>query len=69
MTANQKKFFLNLCSFSSAGRAEIEKNISNCMTPEVLGLLYANRMQIAAYKVIEKFELLDFRRIWRLNAH
>ena len=59
MTANQKKFFLNLCSFSSAGRAEIEKNISNCMTPEVLGLLYANRMQTAAYKVIEKFELLD----------
>ena len=32
MTANQKKFFLNLCSFSSAGRAEIE--ISGNVTKE-----------------------------------
>ena len=59
MTANQKKLFLNLCSFSSADGKEIEKNISKSMTPEVLGLLYANRMQTVAYKVIEKFGLFD----------
>lgn len=59
MTGNQKKLFLNLCSFSSADGKEIEKNISKSMTPEVLGLLYANRMQTVAYKVIEKFGLFD----------
>ncbi len=59
MTAGQKKLFLNLCSFSSADGKEIEKNISKYMTPEVLGLLYANRMQTVAYKVIEKFGLFD----------
>lgn len=58
MTANQKKLFLNLCSFSSADGKEIEKNISKGMTPEVLGLLYANRMQTVAYQSYRKIRIV-----------
>lgn len=59
MTQKEKEFFLSLCEFCAPDKEGIESCLdAGAATPEVLGMLFANRMAGIAYHVLEKCGLL-----------
>ncbi len=56
----RKNLFLLLCRFKDADREKLQKLIQKGnATPEVLGMLLANRMGGVAYHTLEQANLLD----------
>lgn len=74
MNQKEKELFLELCVFRNPNAKKLERLLNNgAATPDVLGMLFANRMAGVAYHVLKETELLDrvdreFRNSLR-NAH
>lgn len=60
MNQKEKELFLELCAFHNPNAKKIERLLNvGAATPEVLGMLFANRMAGVAYHVLVKTALLD----------
>ncbi len=57
MTGIEKELFKKLCSFLTVNNNELSKYISHA-TPDMLGLLFFNRMQAIAYLTLKNAKLL-----------
>ena len=59
MNQKEKELFLELCAFRDPNAKKIESLIgADAATPEVLGMLFANRMAGVAYHVLKESDLL-----------
>ena len=58
MNEIEKKLFKKLCSFLTVNSEDLEKYISHA-TPNVLGMLFFNRMSAIAYYSLKKNSLLE----------
>ena len=59
MNQKEKELFLELCAFRDPNAKKIESLIgADAATPEVLGMLFANRMAGVAYHVLKEIDLL-----------
>lgn len=57
MTNIEKQFFKKLCSYLTTDKKQLSQFVSHA-TPEVLGMIFFNRMQSIAYMGLKQAELL-----------
>ena len=60
MNQKEKELFLDLCAFRNPNAKKLERLLNRgAATPQVLGMLFSNRMAGVAYYVLKETKLLD----------